>query len=336
MYTVDDVQISFRTSSEITGRRNSQCGGIDRGSGMIEKVAIVGMGALGLLYSSYIAERTDREPVFILNEDRMARYSDRIFTVNGKVVDPAMQREDTAEPADLVLVAVKYNDLDSALDTMKNCVGSDTIIMSVLNGIVSEEVIAQRYGREKVVYTVAQGMDAVKIGDDLTYTQMGKLHIGMPSGADETNLRKVAEYFESVGIPYVKEKDIMLRMWSKFMLNVGINQACTAFETDYAGCLAPGEAHDTFIAAMREVVQVGQAEGIPLSEDTVGEYVDIIRTLKPDGVPSMRQDSMQKRPTEVEMFAGTVIQKAEKYGIPVPANEFLYCRIKEIEAAYLK
>ena len=66
---------------------------------MIEKVAIVGMGALGLLYGSYIAERTDREPVFILNEDRMARYSDKIFTVNGKVVDPAMQKAAAAPEA---------------------------------------------------------------------------------------------------------------------------------------------------------------------------------------------------------------------------------------------
>lgn len=307
-----------------------------RGNQMIEKVAIIGMGALGLMYGSYISERSGRDAVFILNEERMIRYRDKIFTVNGKVVDPYMKAEDAAEPADLVLVAVKYNSLESALDTMKNCVGEHTIILSVLNGIVSEDIIAGRYGREKIVYTVAQGMDAMKIGDDLTYTQMGKLYIGMPKGSDETNLNKVADYFESIGMPYVKEKDIMLRMWSKFMLNVGVNQTCTAFETDYAGCLAPGEAHDTFVAAMEEVVAVGQAEGIALTEDTVREYIDIIRTLKPDGVPSMRQDSMQKRPTEVEMFAGTVIRLAEKHGISVPANEFLYCRIKQIEATYLK
>ena len=48
----------------------------------------------------------------------------------------------------------------------------------------------------------------------------------------------------------------------------------------------------------------------------------------------MRQDSIQKRKTEVDMFAGTVIELAEKHGIPVPANEFLFYRAKQIEAAY--
>ena len=112
------------------------------------------------------------------------------------------------------------------------------------------------------------------------------------------------------------------------MLNVGINQTCMAFETDYAGCLAPGQAHDTFISAMKEVIRIADAEGVNLTEDAIGEYIEIVRSLKPDSIPSMRQDSLQKRRT------GTVIRIAEKLGISVPANEFLYCRAKEIEASY--
>lgn len=127
---------------------------------MIEKVAIVGMGALGLMYGAFISDRTENDIVFLLSEERMSRYGDKIFTVNGKVVAPAIQAEESAEPADLVLVSVKYNDLESAMDTMRNCVGKDTIILSLLNGITSEEIIAKRYGAERIVYTVAQGMDA--------------------------------------------------------------------------------------------------------------------------------------------------------------------------------
>ena len=301
---------------------------------MIEKVAIVGMGALGLMYGAFISDQTENDAVFLLSEERMARYGDKIFTVNGKVVAPAMQAEESAEPADLVLVSVKYNDLESAMDTMRNCVGKDTIILSLLNGITSEEIIAKRYGAERIVHTVAQGMDAVKIGDDLTYTQMGKLHVGVPQGLDDKNLKAVVRYFESIGLPYKQEEDIILRMWSKFMLNVGINQTCMAFETDYAGCLAPGQAHDTFISAMKEVIRIADAEGVNLTEDAIGEYIEIVRSLKPDSIPSMRQDSLQKRRTEVDLFAGTVIRIAEKHGISVPANEFLYCRAKEIEASY--
>ncbi len=302
---------------------------------MINKVSIIGMGALGLLYGYHIAEHAGYDTVsFILSRERKARYRDKIFTINGKVIDLEMESEEETLPADLVIVAVKYNDLDSALDTMKNCVGNNTIILSVLNGITSEKIIAERYGEEKLVYTVAQGMDAVKLRDDLTYTQMGNLHIGVPAGRDRRCVREVASYFDSVGLPYIEEEDILLRMWSKFMLNVGVNQTCMVYETDYAGCLAPGEAHDTMLSAMREVKEIANAEGIAITDRTIEDYIAILRTLKPDSVPSMRQDSLQKRKTEVDMFAGTVMEIAEKHGIPVPTNEFLFCRAKEIEAAY--
>ena len=293
------------------------------------------MGALGLLYGSYIADHAGNDTVsFIVSDARKQRYRDKIFTENGKVVDFAVESEELATPADLVIVAVKYNDLKSALDTMRNCVGSHTVIMSVMNGISSEKIIAGRYGKSNIVYTVAQGMDAVKIGDDLTFSQMGKLHIGMPAGSDDAPLREVISYFDRIGMPYVVEKDIVLRMWSKFMLNVGINQTCMAFETDYAGCLAPGEAHDVMIDAMQEVRAVAAAEGVNIAEEEVEKYLDIVRTLRPDSIPSMRQDSLQKKKTEVDMFAGTVMELAEKHNIAVPANEFLFYRAKQIEAAY--
>ena len=76
---------------------------------MIEKVAIVGMGALGLMYGAFISDQTENDAVFLLSEERMARYGDKIFTVNGKVVAPAMQAEESAEPADLESAAPLEN-----------------------------------------------------------------------------------------------------------------------------------------------------------------------------------------------------------------------------------
>ena len=115
------------------------------------------MGALGLLYGSHIADHAGSDAVtFVVSDERRRRYRDKIFTVNGKVVDFTLESEEKASPVDLVIVAVKYHDLESALDTMRNCVGSHTVIMSVMNGISSERIIAERYGEENIVYTVAQ------------------------------------------------------------------------------------------------------------------------------------------------------------------------------------
>ena len=75
------------------------------------------------------------------------------------------------------------------------------------------------------------------------------------------------------------------------------------------------------LAAMRECVAVGQAEGVALSEDDVTYWRDIVDRLAPEGLPSMRQDAKAGRKTEVELFAGTVCELGRKHGIPTPVND---------------
>lgn len=303
---------------------------------MIQKTAIIGMGALGLLYGNQIQESLGKEAVsFIVDQDRYDRYQNRKFTICGEEKDFNIELSSEATPVDLVIVAVKYNALKSALDTMKNVVGENTIIMSVMNGITSEQIIGERYGFKNIIYTVAQGMDAMRFGDALNYTRMGELRIGVKDGADNNSLMQVKEYFDLVKIPYTLDEDIIYRMWGKFMLNVGINQICMMYETTYSGALTPGEANDTLIGAMEEVIKIGNAEGVALSQKDVDYYVDILKTLDPDGVPSMRQDGIAKRKTEVDMFAGTVIDIAKRHGISVPVNERIYATVKEMEKDFL-
>lgn len=300
----------------------------------IKNVAIIGMGALGILYGTHMMDAGVPKVTYIMSDERIHRYKGKTFYKNEKPYCLNMTEETEASPADLVIVAVKYNGLQGAAETMKNCVGEHTIIMSVMNGITSEEILASRYGSERLIYTVAQGMDAMKFGEKLTYTKMGELRIGAKEECQKQNLETIHRFFEEIQMPHHVDEDIMHRMWGKFMQNVGINQCCMAYETNYKGCLEKGEANRTLIAAMREVIALANAEGISLGEADLNEYVGILKTLFPEGIPSMRQDAVAKRPSEVEMFAGTVISRAKKYGIYVPANEYLYEKVKEMEAAY--
>lgn len=194
----------------------------------------------------------------------------------------------------------------------------------------------ERYGMKNIVYTVAQGMDAMKFGNSLNFTKTGALHIGAIKGQDSTQAQRVRAFFDEIAMPYVWEEDILYRMWSKFMLNVGVNQTCMVYETNYAGALAKGEANRTMIAAMREVVAIANAKGIALGEKEINQYVDILKTLSPEGVPSMAQDRINKKASEVEMFAGEVMRLAAECDVYVPENAFLYDRVKEIESGYVK
>ena len=303
---------------------------------MFQTTAIIGMGALGQMYADTIAKARGRESVsFVMNKERLQKYKDAVFTCNGEVKTFRMRDCEEMEPVDLLIVAVKYNGLPDAMKDMRKCVGENTIIMSVMNGITSEKMIAEEFGMEKLIDTVAQGMDAMKFGSELRFTQMGELHIGVEAGQKQENVDAVAEFFDDIHMPYVVEEDILFRMWAKFMLNVGINQTCMAYETTYSGALTEGtEANHTLIAAMREVITLSNAENIGLSEKDLWLYIDILKTLDPEGVPSMRQDGIARRYSEVEMFAGTVIKMAEKHGIDTPANRLLYQKVKAIEATY--
>ena len=301
----------------------------------IQTVHIVGMGALGLLYGSLITRTLGSGAVtYVMDDDRYARHAGKTHRINGEVMDFSVTRASEAAPADLVIVAVKGTGLAAALDTMATSVGSDTTIISVLNGISSEEIIARRFGAERIVHTVAIAMDAMNFGGDLTYTKAGHLCLGVIDSAVQPHLDRLTAFFDGAGVDYVVE-DIRRRMWSKFMVNVGINQVCMVYDTGYGGALAQGsEARMTLIAAMREVILLANAEGIDLGEHDLREYLQILSVFPDDATPSMGQDRINRRPSEVELFAGTMIRLAQKHDLPVPANDFLYRRVREIEAAY--
>lgn len=302
---------------------------------MIKKVGIVGMGALGLLYGNWIRENNGDVVVdYIMDSERLKRNQEKSFSINGKVISCNMVDGNLATPYDLIIVAVKAPALQSALKVMENAVDNDTTIISVLNGITSEKIIGERYDEEQVLYAIAQGMDAVKLQNDLTYSTRGHLLIGIKDKSQEDRLKKLASFFDQCKIDYFVKEDILHHLWAKFMLNVGINQTCMVYNTNYGGALLPGKAHETLIKAMQEVIDLSSYEGIDLSEKDLKFYLDLLATLDPNGLPSMAQDAKNKRYSEVELFSGTVIKLASKHRLDVPINRFLYQRIKEIESEY--
>lgn len=272
----------------------------------------------------------------IADKDRIERYRrDGIFC-NGERCDfhyvlPSAQ----TGPSDLVIFAVKFGAIEEAVMAVKNQAGPETLFMSLLNGITSEDVIARVYPRENIIYTVAQGMDALNEGGRLTYMNTGTLFIGdtEPGGVSE-KVSAAAAFFEKTGFPCEIERDIKRRMWGKFMLNVGINQAVAVFGRDYADAQNEGQTRSVMIAAMREVLPLAEKEGVDISADDIPYWLAVVGTLNPRSKPSMRQDVEAKRPSEVEMLAGTVLKLSKKYGFKAPVNEMLYQKIKAIEAGY--
>jgi len=303
----------------------------------IEKVSIIGLGALGILFGHHLAKHMNPDNLRVIADSgRIARYQrDRIYC-NGEICNfHYVTPEKQVEPADLLLLAVKFNELDDAIRAVQNHVGKNTIILSLLNGITSETIIGETYGMEHMLCCVAQGMDAVKIENKLQYSNMGMLCFGdCCPGEISGKTKAVASFFEKTELPYMVDTDMQRRLWGKFMLNVGINQSVAVYETNYGGVQKEGRPRETMIQAMREVVRISAKEGVALTEEDIAYWLGIIRPLNPDNKPSLRQDIEAGRMTEVELFSGTVIKLGKKHGIPTPVNQFLYDKIKAMERAY--
>lgn len=289
----------------------------------IETIDIVGLGALGVMYADFFTRKLGKDKVRVLADSgRVERYRRETITFNGEVCDfNYCDAAKESRPSQLLLFAVKYGALETAMEECAHLVDTNTILISVLNGIRSEDDLAARFGAEKVVHCIAQKMDALKEGTTATCANKGELALGAMNGGREECRDAVRDFFEETGFAYSCPEDMRHAMWGKLLCNVGVNQTVSLYAGTYRTVQQEGEAREMMLEAMREVVRVANAEGVDLSEQDVQQWVSIIDTLNPDGEPSMRQDSKAGRKTEVVLFAGTICGLGKKHGIATPVND---------------
>ena len=300
----------------------------------IKKIVIIGAGAMGAVYAALLHD-TDPDCVsFAARGNRAQRLCRGGLIVNGKLYKiPVIPPEENAEPTDLIMVAVKNQHLAYAIRDMRNFVGPETIIISVMNGIDSEEQIGAVYGMNKVLYCVNLGIDALRQDNHVIYTTQGTLYFGEATNPFPTErVKRVGELFSKAGIVHETPSDMKRVLWRKFMINVGINQTSAVLGAPYVVFQNSGQARELMESAMREVIQLAQKAGVNLSEDDIRGFEPVLARLNPQGKTSMLQDVDAGRKTEVEMFAGRVITLGRQYNVPVPINQMLFDKTRAIES----
>ena len=299
----------------------------------IERVSVIGAGAMGAFYASKFFDM-DRSCIsLIARGERADRLMEQGLIVNNKHYSvPVVRPEDKAPPSDLIIVAVKHHHLPEAIQDVKNRIGESSLILSVMNGIESEEQIGAVYGMDKVLYAVAVGIDAVRQGNSITYTKEGKLFFGEAKNLVlSERVKRVKSLFDLAGIVHETPDDMIRILWWKFMINVGMNQVSAILCAPYSVFQASQEARELMESAMREVITIAKVAKVYLSEADIENWYSFLSGLSPQGKTSTVQDVEAKRKTEVEMFAGKVIELGKTYGIPTPVNQTLFRLIKVLE-----
>ena len=309
--------------------------------GDIGSVLIVGAGAVGAAVASVLRRGEGVRISVLADTSRADRYAAEGFVLNGErlffPILPAGAPPPRGESPDLVIVAVKSRNLPRAIADMAPYVGDESLVLSLLNGITSEDELAAAVGREKVPYAMILGIDAVREGNATSFSSSGKIHFGdarNPKGAWSDRVSRIASLFDRCRMGYFVPEDMVRSLWYKFMINVGINQASAVLRATYGAFQRLPEAKAVMEASMREVVELSRALGTGLVDSDVEAWGATLRGLSPDAKTSMLQDVEAGRKTEVEAFAGVVIALGEKAGIPTPVNRLLFDMIRTIEQSY--
>lgn len=298
----------------------------------IRKISIVGTGTFGVMYGRFFSERLPAGSVrFIADENLIETCKKTSITCNGVPCRFTFIPFGTDDPADLVIFAMRFGELDDVIRRIGSQVGKNTVILSLINGITSQDRLSRVFGNDRVLLCTVQGSDVSRTGNAITYTGMGTLNIGTQDGLPSDFIKALTAFFDSTGFPYHFSTDMKKSLWERLVFNTGICQAVAVYETNYEGIKREGEPRQIMIQAMQEAVQVGQAEGISLDGRTISDWLTFIDGLDGISISSMRRDLRAGRPTEVELFAGTIRTLAKKHGISTPINDFLYDKIKEME-----
>lgn len=301
----------------------------------IKTVALIGLGAIGCSMARELCQAVGEEHFRVIaGGARRARLERDGVIINGQPCKfPIIDPEQTVEPADLVVVTVKYGGLEQAIRDIAGQVGPNTTIISFLNGISSEQMLAEAYGWERVLYGMVRRA-VVMEGNRCTYDQSrGTYYFGEAKNPTRTpRVQRVCDLFERAGLNYQVPPDMVREQWVKFMGNVSENQSAAILGIPYAAWYEDGnDANWIRETACREVIAVANRLGIDLGEQDLIRQRTLAKCVPSWGKPSTLQDIEAGRPTEVELFSGTLCRLGREVDVPTPVSDLFYHMIRVLE-----
>ena len=294
----------------------------------INKVALLGAGAVGAYFIWGLSEKMGDNFCVVAKEERKERLEKNGIIINGKQYSLNVKEPQELKDVDLILVSSKQDALPGMLDDIKCMVGENTIVMSLLNGVTSEEIIGEAIGMEHILYSVMR-IASVRIGNEITFNPgiTAGVFAGEKGISEKTErILAVEELFKDSRIRFTFMEDFVRDMWMKYAGNISQNLPQAVLGVGY-GAYADSE-HVNFIASAlwKEVVQVAKAKGISITEE-----FQLFVGANPRARFSTLQDIDAKRHTEIDIFAGEMVRMGKALGIEVPYCEYTYHLIKSLE-----
>ncbi len=298
------------------------------------KILICGIGAIGGYYAHIFEDSKYTELKVLTDEQRLNRYIKNPRVINGVTYNfNYILPTENNFTADLIIIATKSSGLEDAINNIKNFVGENTIILSFLNGISSEEKIKKAYG-DKVLYSYLLGHTFFRKGNTISHDGQANVIFGS-TYENDTRVEKIKNLFKKTKISYVISNNIKLSLWEKFCFNCCVNQLSAITKMTFGEIKNSPKCINIMKKICEEITIIGEKEGV--HSDFYKSALKSLDRMIPDGKTSMLQDIESNTIPETDIFSKTVIELGEKHNIDTPYNriisEIIDCIADKINAS---
>lgn len=305
------------------------------------KIAIFGVGAMGSVYAALFAEaghEVHAVDVWQDHVDAINRDGLRLEGASGNRVIKGIRattRGGEVGGCELYVLATKAAGVGAAAKAIAPLMGSESIVLTIQNGLGAGERIARYMSTERVLLGVADGFGAsIRAPGFAHHNAMNLIRLGEMNGGITERLERITGVWQDAGFNARAFDDIDELIWGKYICNVTFSGPCTVFDKTIGELMADPVAWAIARGCALEVYALAKAKGITIKYDDPIEHVTAFGNKMPDARPSMLLDHHARRRSEIDAINGMVVEIGRELGIPTPYNEVLTAVIRQREQEF--
>ena len=298
------------------------------------KIAIMGTGGVGGYYGGLLAQ-SGQDVTFIARGHHLQAIREkglRIKSVFGDfVVSPIQATDKPSEvgPVDLIIVATKTYHTDDAAQAIKSMVGSETVVMSLQNGVEAANRLGAVVGIEHMIGGTTWLSAAIEAPGIIgQYSQFRRIALGELNGQKTLRIQRIHDALSRSGATIELVEDINKVMWTKYVFIASVTAIGCLTRATFGEYRHVPEARAVLAVAMQEVKAVAQASGIMLDTDVIDKTLAFLDGSAPGIKTSMQRDIEAGKVSELESMIGFVVLLGEKLKVPTPVMRFTYAMLK--------
>jgi 2-dehydropantoate 2-reductase len=304
------------------------------------KIGIVGSGAMGSVYGAILADAGNDLWMFDRwrdHVDAMRSKGLRCTGASGDRTVPVHATTDAAAagPCELVVVATKVMDIEAGVRAAAAMIGPETLVLTIQNGLGNVERIQRVLGPENLLFGIAGGFGAeMKAPGHVHHNGMEAINLAELRGGITDRLERVAEVWRRAGFKVATFADLWPVVWSKLIVNVAFSAICTVTGMRVGQVRANAAAWEIACACVAEAAAVANAKGVRLAYDDPVRWVSDFAGKIPNARPSMYQDLLAGRRSEIDSIQGGVVAEGLKLGVPTPTCALMVQLVKALDAKH--